>query len=248
VQRGDLSDIDGLVAGARACDGVIHLAFIHDFANYEASIAADLAAVSAMTQALARSGKPFIGTSGTLMGAFGRAATLVETDAPVSEALPRAAAEAAVVGGAGLRGCVVRLAPTVHGAGDQGFVPTFIGVAREKGFAAYVGEGANRWPAVHRLDAARLFRLALEGAKAGTRLHAAAEAGVTMRAIAETIAAGLGVPARSLPAEEAEAHFGWIGRFAMLDNPTSSALTRKALGWTPREPDLLADMRANYFG
>jgi nucleoside-diphosphate-sugar epimerase len=142
----------------------------------------------------------------------------------------------------------VRLAPTVHGAGDHGFVHMLIGIARRTGFSAFVGDGANRWPAVHRLDAARLFRLALEKATPGARLHGAAEEGVSMRSIAEVIGEGIGVPARSLREDEAQAHFDWFARFVAIDNPTSSALTRKSLGWRPQEPKLLKDIRdGGYF-
>jgi nucleoside-diphosphate-sugar epimerase len=143
---------------------------------------------------------------------------------------------------------VVRLPPTVHGAGDHGFVPALIGLARRAGFAAYISDGANRWPAVHRLDAARLFRLALERAAPGTRLHGVAEEGVPMRAIAEAIGEGLGVPVRGVTEDEAVVHFGWMARFIALDNPTSSATTRATLGWEPREMELLTDMRqSGYF-
>jgi nucleoside-diphosphate-sugar epimerase len=142
----------------------------------------------------------------------------------------------------------VRLSPTVHGAGDHGFVPRLIDIARRTGISAFVGDGANRWPAVHRLDAARLFRLALEKAMPGARLRGVAEEGVPLRAIAEVIGEGLGVPVRSLTADEAQAHFDWLAPFVVLDNPTSSALTRKSLGWRPREPELLIDMRdGGYF-
>ena len=148
-----------------------------------------------------------------------------------------------------VRGSVVRLAPTVHGAGDHGFVPRLINIAREKGLSAYVGDGANRWPGVPRLDAACLFRLALEGAQPGTRLHGVAEEGVPFRAIAQAIGEGLGVPVRSLTEDEASAHFDFLARFVATDNPTSSAITRSSLGWRPEGPDLLTDMRDNgYFG
>jgi nucleoside-diphosphate-sugar epimerase len=182
-----------------------------------------------------------------MMVSHGRPAT--EQDAPPSLDAPRAASEAIVLAAdRGVRGSVVRLPPTVHGAGDHGFVPRLIAAAREKGVSPYVGDGANRWPAVHRLDAARVFRLALEGAEPGSRLHAVAEEGVPMRAIAETIGAALGVPVRSLTLDEAPAHFGFLGRFVATDNPTSSALTRQALGWAPQEVGLLTDMRENgYF-
>jgi nucleoside-diphosphate-sugar epimerase len=248
VHRGELSDTESLVAGARACDGVIHTAFIHDFSQFEANVEIDRRAVEALVGALAGSGKPLVITSGTMMVAHGRPAT--EHDAPVSVAVPRAASEAMVLTAAGrnVRGSVVRLSPTVHGAGDHGFVPRLIAIARTTGVAAYVAEGTNRWPAVHRLDAARLYRLALEKAAPGTRLHGVAEEGVPMRAIAETIGASLGVPVRSLTVDEAAAHFGFLARFVATDNPTSSAFTRTSLGWHPEGPELLMDIRENgYF-
>jgi nucleoside-diphosphate-sugar epimerase len=245
VHRGELSDLDSLVAGARAAEGVIHLAFIHDFNNYAQSIEADRSAIRAMTGAVEGSGKPFVGTSGSMLLASGR--TGVETDSPPTEGHvhPRGVAEGLVLGSAerGVRASLVRLAPSVHGRGDHGFVPFFIKIAREKGFAAYVGDGANRWPAVHRLDAARLFRLVLEKAPAGSRFHGVAEEGIPMRSIAEAIGKGLGVPVRSIPADQAAAHFNWMGMFVGIDNPTSSAITRKALGWNPDRPGLLTDLR-----
>ena len=248
AHRGDLSDIDSLGAGARACEGVIHTAFIHDFTQFAANVETDRRAVEALAGALEGSGKPLVIASGTLMVSSGRPAT--EQDAPPSLDAPRAASEAMVLAasGRGVRGSVVRLPPTVHGAGDHGFVPRLIAAAREKGVSPYVGDGANRWPAVHRLDAARVFRLALESAEPGTRVHAVAEEGVPMRAIAEAIGAGLGVPVRSLTPDEAPAHFDFLAMFVGTDNPTSSALTRSALGWRPQGPDLLTDLRdSGYF-
>ena len=251
VHRGDLTNTDSLVAGARPCDGVIHTAFIHDWSNFEASIATEGRAVGAMAAALEGSGKPFVVTSGSMMLAFGSPPGHVgtEADAP-QEGVHRGESEATVqaAAGRGVRSSVVRLSPSVHGAGDHGFVPMLIEVARSKGLAAYIGDGTNRWPAVHRLDAARLYRLALEKAAPGARLHGVAEEGVPMRAIAETIGAGLELPVRSLSPEEAPAHFGFLARFVGVDNPTSSALTRETLGWSPQQPGLLDDMQANYFG
>lgn len=248
VRRGELSDVDNLAAAARSCDGVIHTAFVHDFSAYAAGVETDRRAVEAMAGALEGSGKPLVIASGTLMAAHARPAT--ERDAPASVEVPRAGAEAIVLAasGRGVRGSVVRLPPTVHGKGDRGFVPALIGIAREKGVSAYVGEGANRWPAVHRLDAARLFRLALEKAAPGSRLHAVAEEGIALRAIAEAIGAALDVPVRSVPANEAPAHFGFVGMVVTMDNPTSSAITREALGWRPQEFGLLKDMKeGGYF-
>ncbi len=251
ARRGELSDHNSLAAGARACDGVIHLAFIHDFSQFEAAIETDRRALEALVGALEGLGKPFVATFGAVGLVSGRAAT--EKDAPLppgSGGHPRGASEAIVLDAArrGVRASVMRLPPSVHGAGDHGFVPMLIDLARKKGSAAYVGDGSNRWPAVHRLDAARLYRLALEKADAGTRLHAIAEEGIAMREIAETIGEGLGVPVRSLTAEEASAHFGWMARFVAIDAPTSSAITRDSFGWNPKEKGLLADMReSGYF-
>jgi nucleoside-diphosphate-sugar epimerase len=248
AHRGELTDLDSLAEGARACDGVIHLAFIHDFSQFMANVETDRRAVDALAGALEGSGKPLAIASGTMMVAHARPAT--ENDTPFSIEAPRAASEARVVAASdhGVRGSVVRLPPTVHGAGDKGFVPRLIGIAREKGVAAYVGDGENRWPAVHRLDAARLFRLAIERAEPGSRLHAVAEEGVPMRAIAETIGAGLGVPAQSVTPDEAGAYFGFLALFIAADNLASSAITREALDWRPEGPDLLTDMKdAGYF-
>jgi nucleoside-diphosphate-sugar epimerase len=250
AHRGDLSDTDSLAAGTRACGGVIHAAFIHDFSAYAAAAATDRHAVEAMTSAQECSGKAFVLTSGTAVLAPGGVRTEADAPAPGSAAALRAASEATVLAaaGRGVRGSIVRLPPTVHGAGDHGFVPALVGIARRTGVSAFVGDGANRWPAVHLLDAARLFRLALELAAPGARLHAAAEEGVTLRAIAAAIGAGLGVPVRSLAKDAAPAHFDWLATFVAMDNPTSSTITRNSLGWRPREPDLLSDMRdGGYF-
>jgi nucleoside-diphosphate-sugar epimerase len=250
AHRGELSDTASLAAGARACEGVIHAAFIHDFSAYATAAETDRQAVEALTGALEGSGKPFVLTSGTALLAPGRIGTEEDAPAPGSAAAPRAASEVAALAaaGRGVRASVVRLPPSVHGAGDHGFVPALIGIARRKSVSAFVGDGANRWPSVHRLDAARLFRLALEHAPSGVRLHAVAEEGVTLRAIAQAIGAGLGVPVRSLAADEASAHFDWLAGFVAIDNPTSSALTRNSMGWRPRESELLTDMRnSGYF-
>jgi nucleoside-diphosphate-sugar epimerase len=208
-----------------------------------------------MAGALEGSGKPFVVTSGTALLAIGRdrespGRIATEEDAPASASIPRAASEATVLAaaGRGVRGSIVRLAPTVHGTGDHGFVPMLIDIARRTRISAFIGDGANRWPAVHRLDAARLFRLALEKASPGARLHGVAEEGVPLRTIAQTIGTALGVPVRSLTEDEAHAHFDWFARFVAIDNPTSSDRTRSALGWRPQEPMLLTDMRdGGYF-
>lgn len=245
AHKGDLSDLDSLVAGVRASDGVIHLAFIHDFSRYEANAETDRQALAAMAGALEGSGKPLIATSGVTVLPPGRVGT--EKDLPTNQI--RAKSELVLAAAdKGIRVSVVRLAPTVHGKGDRAFVPALIEVARRTGVSAYVGEGQNRWPAVHRLDAAQLFRLALERGAPGSRFHGVAEEGIPMRAIAETIGKGLGVPVRSVSPAEAAAQFGWLAGFVGADAPASSALTRRALGWQPREIDLLSDMRENgYF-
>ncbi len=248
AHRGELGNIDSLVAAARECDGVIHTAFNHDWSvAREIAAETDRLAVEAMAGVLA--GKPLVVTSGTAITAMlGRPGT--ETDAGGKVPNPRAATEASVRAAAerGVRASILRLPPSVHGDGDHGFVPMLIDAARQKGLAAHVGDGSNRWPAVHRLDAARLFRLALEKAAPGACLHGVAEEGVAMRAIAETIGHGLGVPVKSLTKEEAQAHFGWFALFVAVDNPTSSAITRQALDWHPHEAELLNDMRdAGYF-
>lgn len=249
AHRGQLADTASLAAGARACEGVIHAAFIHDFAQYEANAETDRLALAAISAAMEGSGKPLVATSGTVVLAAGRVGT--ETEAPAPEGLGRIRAVSELVLAAadrGVRVSVVRLPPSVHDRGDHGFVPALIDIARRTGVAAYIGNGANRWPAVHRLDAARLFRLALERALAGTRLHGAAEAGIPMREVAQAIGQGLDLPVRGLDGPEAAAQFGWLAGFVALDNPTASTLTRGRLGWDPQQPGLLADLRdGGYF-
>lgn len=252
VLRSDLDDLPGLRAAAAASDGVIHLAFKHDLAfsgDFEGAAKADLGAIEALGAGLEGSGKPLVGTSGTMQLASairGRAGT--EDD--VLESGRRVIAEHAVINlkSRGVRSSVVRLAPTVHSELDlQGFIPTLIAMAKKNGFAAYVGDGANCWPALHTLDAARIYRLALEAAPAGSRLHGAAEEGVRFRAIAEAIGRGLGLPARSITAEEAPAILGFLSAFASADNPTSDARTRRLLNWEPSHPGLLADLEEGHY-
>lgn len=251
VHRGSLEEPASLAAGAAAAEGVIHAGFIHDFSRFEENCAIDRAAILAMGAALAGSGRPLIVTSGTLLVGPGRLAVESEAGPSGPGVIPRIASEHAAVAlaGQGVRAMILRLPPSVHGAGDHGFVPHLIGLAREKGAAAFIGDGTNRWPGVHRADAARLYRLALEHGEAGARYHGVAEEGLPFRAIAEVIASHLKLPQRSLTAAEAAAHFGWIAPFVAIDGPASSAQTRAALGWTPTGPGLLADMAgAGYFG
>jgi nucleoside-diphosphate-sugar epimerase len=246
AQRGTLDDLDSLRAGAAAADGVIHLAFIHDFSDYMGASQTDRRAIEALGEALAGSDRPLVVTSGTAAHVPGRAAT--EDDPPVP-GLPRVSEEAALAfTERGVRVSVVRLPPSVHGLTDlHGFVPRFIATAREKGFSAYVGDGANRWPAVHERDAAQLFRLALEAAPAGARLHGVGDEGVPFREAAEVIGRHLNLPVVTISQEEAPAHFGFAALLASLDNPTSSVLTRERFGWRPIQPGLIADLEAGHY-
>jgi nucleoside-diphosphate-sugar epimerase len=251
VHRGSLDDPGGIAAAAAAADGVAHLAFKHESfrtGDFAGAIAAEVAVIDALGEALAGSGKPLVISSGTLMVAgLGRTAT----EADVSSAPGRGEVESTVIGlaGRGVRSAAVRLPPTVHSYLDHhGFVPSLIAIAREKGVAGYVGDGANRWPAGHTLDAAHLYRLALESAPAGSRLHAVGDEGVPFRDIAEAIGRNLGVPVVRIPADEANAHFGFLGALVQLDNPTSSALTQELLGWKPEHPGLIEDLdQGHYF-
>jgi nucleoside-diphosphate-sugar epimerase len=246
VHRGELDDLDSLRAGASGSDGVIHLGYNHDFSRMGDAAKTDLAAIETLADALDGGGRPLLIASGTLGLADGRVGT--ESDTADPRAHPRVGNAEATLALAerGLRPLVVRFAPTVHGPGDHGFIAVLVEIAREKGVSGYVGDGANRWPAVHRLDAARLVRLAVERAPAGAVLHATAEEGVTARAIAEAIGRGLDVPTTSIPASEAEAHFGWIGGFFSADAPASSEQTRERLGWEPAHPTLLEDIATAY--
>ena len=248
IHYGSLEDLDSLRRGAEAADAVAHLAFNHDFSMYQENIETDRGVIAALTDALAGSGKPFVSTFGLGLLAPGKAPT--EDDAANPAMNPRGALEPVALAAAdrGVRASIVRLPPTVHGAGDHGFVPMLIDTARQHGFAAFVGDGANRWPTVHRLDAARQYRLALETAASGTRLHAIAESGVAMRDIAQTIGEGLGLPVQSITSEAAASHFGWMATFVSMDAPGSSRLTQERFAWRPQELDLLTDMRQNgYF-
>ncbi|NLR77373.1 SDR family oxidoreductase [Chitinophaga eiseniae] len=250
VHRGDINDRDSLQSGAAAADGVIHLAFIHDFANFEASCEADRGAISALGAALEGSHRPLLITSGTSLVHTGDIATENDVSAASPRTIPRAASEELALSlvARGVRASIVRLPPTVHGEGDHGFVPALINIAREKGVAAFIGDGSNRWPAVHRFDAARVFRLVLEKGAAGARYHAVAEEGIPTRDIAAMIGKGLQLPAESTSPEAAPDHFGWMARFFSLDVPASGKLTREQLGWQPAHPTLMADLdRPVYF-
>jgi len=247
VLRGDLHDLDRLHAGAAASDGVVHLGYDHDFSRMEAAARTDLAAINAIGAALEGTDRPLVVASGVLGLASGRPAT--EQDVPDPHAHPRVAGVQAALSFAarGVRASSVRFAPTVHGPGDHGFVAILVGIAREKGVSGYIGDGGNRWPAVHRLDAASLVRLAVADAPAGTAVHAVAEEGVPTRAIAEAIGRGLDLPAVSIPADRAGDHFGWMARFFGADAPVSSAATRRLFGWRPGQPGLIADLDAGYY-
>jgi nucleoside-diphosphate-sugar epimerase len=253
--RGGLDDLDVLRAAAEASEGVVHLAFQHDVAfeqgDFGAAADADRRAVDAFGDVLAGSGRPFVLASGLAgLTASGRSST--ERDQPVLDDTPPARRAATALAALALaerdvRSSVVRLSPTCHGDGDNGFVPMIIATARAKGVSGYVGDGANRWPAVHRRDAARLFALALEKAPAGTVLHGAAEEGVAIRDIAEVIGRHLDLPVTSIAPADAPAHFGFLGRFLSTDFPASSTLTRDLVGWNPVEPGLLPDLDEGHY-
>jgi nucleoside-diphosphate-sugar epimerase len=258
VCRGSLDDLDRLRSAAAASDGVIHLAFKHDIAfsgDFHGAADADRRAVETFGEALVGSDRPFVIASGTLGLAPGR--VLTERDGhPDSGAAP-------LIGGAetrmanaqmtlslasrGVRSSIVRLPPTVHGKGDHGFVATLVDIARDKGVSGYIGDGSNRWPAAHRLDAAQLFRLALEKAPAGSTLHGVADEGVPIRAIAEVIGRHLDLPVVAISPEDAAEHFGWLAGFLAADSPASSTLTRELLGWHPTHPGLIDDLDKGHY-
>jgi nucleoside-diphosphate-sugar epimerase len=259
VQRGTIDDLDILRTAAAASDGVIHLAFKHDIAfsgGFEAAAEANRRAVETFGEALAGTDRPFVIASGTLMVAPGRMAT--ERDGRDSGSMthvsggPRMRAETDLLmlslASRGVRSSVLRLPPTVHGDGDHGFMATLVGIARDTGVSGYLGDGTNRWPAVHRLDAAHLFRLAVEQAPAGSVLHAVADEGVPIRDVAEVIGRHLNLPVASVPEEQAGEHFRWLASFIGADAPASSALTRELLGWQPVQPGILDDLgKGHYF-
>lgn len=233
VHRGSLEDLDSLRSGATAADGVIHTAFIHDFSNYVPAAEKDRMAIETMGNALAGSGRPLVVTSVTLL----------------LDNFPRKSEDAAAATVThDVRALVLRLPPLVHGDGDHAFVPALIRIAREKGVSAYVGDGLNRWPAVHRFDAARLYKLALEKGSSGAKYHAVGDEGVPFRDIAEVIGRHLNLPVVSKSTEDAAAHFGWMAAIVGVDCPASSERTRGLLGWQPKQPGLLADLdHGTYF-
>lgn len=244
VHRGSLEDTESLAEGAARSEGVIHLAFNHDFSKFAANCEDDRRVTKALGSVLARSDRPLIVTSGTGMANTVPGQPAREDGAVIgSDVIPRAASEeaAASVAADGVNVSVVRL-PQVHDTVKQGLVTYAIAIAREKCVCAYVGDGQNRWPAVHVLDAARLYRLAVERAERGAKYHAVAEEGVPLRDIAEAIGRRLKLPVKSIAAEKAEDHFGWLALFASLDAPASSEQTRKKLGWQPTGPGLIADL------
>jgi len=246
VHRGSLEDLESLRGGAAVADGVIHTAFIHDFSNYGPAAEADRHAIETLGDALVGSDRPLIVTSGTLL--VQRQASLATEEDAHNPNFPRKSeAVALALAARGIRASVLRLSPSVHGNGDHGFVPRLIGIAREKGVSAFIGDGLNRWPAVHRLDAARLYRLVLEKGTGGASYHGVAEEGVPTRDIAEAIGRGLNVPVVSKSSEEAADHFGWIARFFGIDGPASSAQTQGRLGWRPVQPGLITDLSAEHY-
>ncbi|MEX8548810.1 MAG: SDR family oxidoreductase [Mucilaginibacter sp.] len=251
AHRGDLEDLESLRKGAAASDGVIHAGFIHDFARFKEVCEIDRRAIEAMGAALAGSDRPLIVTSSTSLVSPGHLATEEMPPESDSSLHPRVASEeaAAVAAAQGVRVSVLRLPLSVHGKGDSAFVPMLINLAQEKGVSAYIGDGLNRWTAVHRLDAANLFKLALEKAAApGTKYHGVAEEGIVFKDIAEVIGRHLNIPVVSISPEEAVNHFGWLASFAAFDAPASSKLTQERLGWQPVHPTLLDDMeKGSYF-
>ncbi|PIP00579.1 SDR family oxidoreductase [Pleomorphomonas carboxyditropha] len=246
VHPGSLEDIASLKAGAAASDAVVHTAFVHDFSRFGENCDIDRQAIAALGEALAGSGRPLVVTSALGMLSPGRLAT--EDMVPPADAhVPRVSEQAALAFvSRGVRAMAIRL-PQVHGAGDHGFTPQLVGIARDKGAAAYVGDGANRWPAVHRFDAARLYRLAVEKGTAGARYHAVADEGVPLKTIAEIIGRRLGLPVKSIAADEAADHFGWFAAFAAMDCPASSDRTRRELGWQPTGIGLIEDLDSSAY-
>ncbi|WP_293784145.1 SDR family oxidoreductase [uncultured Pedobacter sp.] len=249
VHRGDLEDLQRLQEGARLADGIIHTGFIHDFSRFAAVCEIDRLAIEAIGNSIAGTNKPFIVTSGTLMVNPGILAT--EDMLPDYNGVnPRLASEKAVdlLAAQNIRVSVVRLSPSVHGEGDyHGFVPMLISIARKTGFSGYIGDGENRWTGIHRLDAAKLYRLALEQATPGARFHGVAEESIPLKAIAEAIGEQLGLPVVSIAKNEAAAHFGWFERFVAVNGPASGRLTRTLLNWKPQYSSLLEDLEKGIY-
>ena len=243
VHRGSLEDHASLRSGAAAADGVLHLGFNHDFSKFLDNCELDRRAILALGEELKGSDRPLIVTSGVALLAPGRLAT---EDDESANRFPRVS-ESTALSLAGVRAAVVRLPPTTHGEGDHGFVPILINLARQKGVSAYIGDGSNRWPAAHRIDAARVYRLALEQRATARHYHAIAEEGVPFKTIAEVIGRKLGVPVVSKSQDEAAEHFGWFAQFAGVDVPTSSVKTRALLGWEPKEKGLIEDLDQPYY-
>ncbi|MEV6441579.1 SDR family oxidoreductase [Amycolatopsis sp. NPDC051716] len=249
VRRGDLDDLDGLRAGAKDADAVIHLANKHDFVNPAVSSTAERAAVQTIGDTLAGTGRPFLLASGIAAMVQGRPATEDDVSPFHGADSPRGGSEnlALEFVDQGVRSVSLRFAPTVHGTGDHGFIAILAAIAREKGVSGYPGDGTHRWAAVHRTDAARMVTLGLENAPAGTRLHAVAEEGVPAREIAEAIGRAFDLPVASIPADDIPAHFGWIGTFFAMDLAATSTATQKLLGWTPGGPTLVDDLDAGAY-
>jgi nucleoside-diphosphate-sugar epimerase len=249
VRRGSLDDLDSLRAGAQASDGVIHLAYIHNFDEYVAAAQTDVRAVEALGAALEATDRPLVIASGMLGMTPGKVST--ERDMPEvgPDVAPRLAGAEAALSFAprGVRSVIMRFSPSVHGEGDHGFVARLVDIAREKGVSGYIGDGSNRWPAVHRLDAAHLVRLALEKAPPASIVHAVGDEGVPIHAIAEVIGRHLELPVVSIPEAEAADHFGWLSRFLALDAPASSAFTSELLDWQPTHPGLIDDLEKGHY-
>jgi nucleoside-diphosphate-sugar epimerase len=246
VHRGSLEDMESLRSGAAAADGVIHTAFIHDFSNYGPAAEADKRAIETLGGALSGSDRPLVVTSGSLLAQ--RQGPLATEEDAHNPNFPRKSEEVALALAArGVHTSILRLPPSVHGNGDHGFVPRLISIASEKGVSAFIGDGLNRWPAVHRLDAAQLYRLILEKGTAGATYHGVADEGVQTREIAGAIGRGLNLPVVSKSREEAADHFGWMALFFGIDGPASSAQTQQQLGWRPVQPGLIADLKAEHY-
>lgn len=249
VHRGDLEDTDSLRSGAEMADAVIHAGFVHDFSRFAEVCEIDRIAIETMGSVLAGTNRPFLVTSGTALVSPGILATEDIESKKHRENFPRVSEIAGLAfSEQGVKAGAIRLSPSVHGEGDlHGFIPILINIARQKGVSAYIGDGLNRWNAVHRLDAVRLYRLALEHGNAGTRYHAVAEEAITLKEIATIIGAQLNLPVVSIPAEEAAAHFGWFAMMASLDCPASSEITQQQLDWHPNHSTLLEDLASGLY-